>query len=106
MKESFSFEVIPDGCFTRLKIHNTKPVTPEYCEIMMILVSSAKLMIGSVLRTKVSFHSFSLESNGLTIVIEDYTKYSVQNATNVAKHLQRVYSVLMSRFGCRCGLKY
>lgn len=44
--------------------------------------------------------------NTVTIVIEDYTKYQVQNATNVAKHLQRVYSVLMSRFGCRCGLKY
>lgn len=106
MKDTFSFEVIPDGCFTRLKIPNTKPVTPEYIEIMTILVLSAELMIGFALRTKVRFHSFSMESNGLTIVIEDYTKYSVQNATKVAKHLQRVYSVLMSRYGCRCGLKY
>lgn len=104
--KTLPFDIIQHNCFVQIKFQGWPVYTSEYCEMMMILVSSAKLMLSSVLRSKVSLHSFSLDRDGLTITIEDYTKYSKQNAEKVAKHLQRVYSVLKSRYGCGCGLKY
>lgn len=106
-KKDFCYEINAERYFTQIKLHITRCVgTSAHPEIAMILVSAAKLMIGSVLHTMVCYHSFTLEHDCLTIVIEDNSKYREQNATKVAKHLERVYRVLMSRYGCNCGLKY
>lgn len=91
--------------FVKLKIEHEGGVTADYSDIMLLLVSAAKLMIGTTPSRGYSYHSFLLKEDGLTINIEDPTRHRLQNATKVAKHLERVYKVIMSHYGCGNGLK-
>lgn len=107
MKRPFNYEVVSDGdYFMHIVIRNEFYGTTDHNEAMMILVHAARLMIGYWHTQGYHYHSFTLDKEALTIIIEDNTKYRVQNATKIAKHLERVYQVLMSRYGCGNGLKY
>lgn len=108
MKDERTWDCKIEGTplFSYLRICKLVPNSPAHSEIATILVSAAKLMVSSIIRSKVSYHSFELTHDCLTIIIEDHTKYQLQNAKKIAKHLERVWQVLMSRYGCACGLKY
>ena len=91
--------------FVRIVIPHEGCITREYPDIMLLLVSAAKLMVGTTPALGYCYNSFLLKEDGLTIIIEDISRYRKQNATKVAKHLERVYKVIMSHYGCGNGLK-
>lgn len=105
-KKTWNCEIEGTPSFSYIRISRLGPITPDYPEIATILVAAAKLMVSSIIRSKVNYHSFELTRDCLTIIIEDHTKYHLQNASKIAKHLEHVWQVLMSRYGCACGLKY
>ena len=105
-KRTFGCAIEGTACFSYIHVYNDRAITNDFSEIAMILVSAAKLMVSSVIRSMVSYHSFTLTPDCLTICIEDHTKYQLQNAGKIVKHLEHVWRVLMSQYGCACGLKY
>lgn len=104
-KLPFYYDIGINHMFTYIRI-DLQPQKPDNSEIALLLVSATKLMLSSILRSQVSYHSFTLGIDNLTIVIEDHTEYQQQNATKIAKQLERVYRALMARYGCGCGIKY
>ena len=107
MKKIIPFEITHESCWSKIIFKRPPYITADDCDTLMILVLSAKIMIGSGVRNKyIYFHTFYLDQENLTLVIYDTTKYWNQNATKIAKYLQRVYNVVLSRYGCSCGLKY
>lgn len=106
MPQQFKYTIdTSNDWFVKLKIEHEGGISSDYPDIMLLLVSAAKLMIGTTPSRGYSYHSFTLKENGLTINIEDPTRHRLQNATKVAKHLERVYKVIMSHYGCGNGLK-
>lgn len=103
---SFKYDIdASNDWFVKIVISHEGGITSDYPDIMLLLVSAAKLMVGTTPSCGYSYHSFLLSETGLTITIEDPTRHRLQNATKVAKHLERVYKVIMSHYGCGNGLK-
>lgn len=103
-KRTWRCEIECIRCISSIRIYDVVPVAGADCAIATILVSAAKLMDSSVFRSMVSYHSFTLTNDCLTIRIEDHTNYQEQNAKKIAKYLERVWKALMSSYGCL--LKY
>lgn len=105
MNHEFKYEIDSNNdWFIKIKIPYKGAIVPEYPKVMLLLVDAAKLMVGETPILGYNYHSFLLEENGLTIIIEDSTRHRLQNANKIAKHLGKLYKLIMSHYGCGNGL--